>query len=1149
MRKRDRSGQADRKRTGGSKGAAAMAAVLAASGVLGLGGEDAWCVRAWAAPETLAEESQASGDGQTGESSQGAANDTRTAGSEDSQELSGDGAALGEDEGVIVISTPLEFLDFARNCTSETYSKGKSFALGADLNMQGAEFVPVPVFAGIFDGRGHAIVGLSVKGSGSDLGLFRFVQQAGVVKNLEVHGNFAPQGSRTNIGGIVGTNRGTVENCSFEGEMMAQEALGGIVGYNEETGLVTGCESRAQLTGNLKTGGIVGYNEGQVENCVNRGDINATGQEVVDDSDSQLSAGSVGLEESVRVERVNDAGGITGLSLGYIRNCENYGAVGYPHMGYNVGGIAGRQSGLVDQCRNYGKVQGRKDTGGIVGQFEPYVTVAYEEDMFGNLENQMDELSGMGDSLSGIIENAGDTASGNLDRIDAQVESMRGIARFYKDVYREGGDGFDRDADRSINEIQNTLDHMNLDLMDQATKNHYQAAVQKVNQMAALRAEMEKGYGGDVENIQPDELAAWLKKRLEQLEQLAKYGDELQAEVAWLAANAPRNTVNQVEDFGDDLEELQVETNTLIDIVRVNTDKARGDLHSMDEEMTAQVDAISSSMDALTDGLRDSRNQIRNQKRQIEDQIDQIRGTISDGVDRAKEDRELFEDVSDLEGDGLDLGMINGCENKGEVSADYQAGGIAGIIGLETSLDPEQDLEAKEERTLNVTRNLKAIVLECKNQEHITVVNDYAGGIVGKANLGALIQNQNFGDITAEDGNYAGGITGSSAYVLRRNYNMCTIDANDYAGGIAGWGTDILDNFSMVSFVNPDKQWLGAVAGEADEEGVIQGNFYVDENIGALDGVTYEGQAQGLPYDSFKDMEGMPEEFGILTVTFQVEDQVLKTVNCEYGTGVPKDEIPQVPQKDGYYYVWEEKDLSCIKGNQKVMAEYRAWNTTIASSDDKMPVLLAEANFYPGTSLVLEKQGGDGEENRVREEVWPIPEGLKVKGVYQYSITQPKGVPEPETITVHVLADGYGKDAVIGLVEDGSIRMADSRRDGPYLVFEMSGSGEFAVLEPEKNTALWAALAGGAAVLAGIWAVLAGRTKKRGKSDAQAAEEGKESQETQTKEKAGESEEGPEETPRGEEKEQESRGQTQADRQEKGADSVGSNTAGEVGGD
>ena len=147
-----------------------------------------------------------------------------------------------------------------------------------------------------------------------------------------------------------------------------------------------------------------------------------------------------------------------------------------------------------------------------------------------------------------------------------------------------------------------------------------------------LQAEKTKKYNILRDELKGLEISVWL----EQLEQLAKYGDELQAEVAWLAANAPRNTVNQVEDFGDDLEELQVETNTLIDIVRVNTDKARGDLHSMDEEMTAQVDAISSSMDALTDGLRDSRNQIRNQKRQIEDQIDQIRGTISDGVDRGQ---------------------------------------------------------------------------------------------------------------------------------------------------------------------------------------------------------------------------------------------------------------------------------------------------------------------------------------------------------------------------------------------------------------------------------------------------------------------------------------------------------------------------------
>ena len=117
----------------------------------------------------------------------------------------------------------------------------------------------------------------------------------------------------------------------------------------------------------------------------------------------------------------------------------------------------------------------------------------------------------------------------------------------------------------------------------------------------------------------------------------------------------------------------------------------------------------------------------------------------------------MFEDVSDTEIGELEDGVISGCVNQGYVRADYQAGGIVGIIGMETSLDPEQDLEADEERSLNATRNLRAIVSGCINRQQVEVKNDYAGGIAGKANLGALIRNQNYGDILAEDGNYTGG--------------------------------------------------------------------------------------------------------------------------------------------------------------------------------------------------------------------------------------------------------------------------------------------------------------------------------------------------------------------------------------------------------
>ena len=411
-----------------------------------------------------------------------------------------------------------------------------------------------------------------------------------------------PEGSRTNVGGIVGTNRGFIENCSFAGQITAQEAMGGIAGYNEETGIISKCQNQAVLTGNLKTGGIAGYNEGVIEDCINKGEINTTGQGVAEDSSTQLSLGNIGLEEGIKVERVNDTGGIAGLSFGTVKNCTNFGGVGYPHMGYNMGGIVGRQNGLVDQCVNYGQIRGRKDVGGIVGQFEPYLSVIYEEDMFGDLENQMEELSNMGDSLSGMIEQAGDTASNNLDQIDAQIDQMKDIGRFYKDLYRTGGDDFDRQVDQSIEEIEDVLDHTNLDLASRETEARYWSAKEKTRQIKNLRAEMEKGYEGDISDIQS--LKLWLQKSLQQMEQLATYTKELQEDLAYLALYAPGDMVGGVEDFGNDIENLQTEASMLSDIIRINADKARNDLHSLDEEMTGQADLLSSDIDTLSNDLK-----------------------------------------------------------------------------------------------------------------------------------------------------------------------------------------------------------------------------------------------------------------------------------------------------------------------------------------------------------------------------------------------------------------------------------------------------------------------------------------------------------------------------------------------------------------
>ena len=88
--------------------------------------------------------------------------------------------------------------------------------------------------AGTFDGRGHSILGISLDGDASTQGLFRMVLKTGVVKNLTVSGTLHATGNGENIGGIAGVNCGAIENCRFDGDILAQAAAGGIVGLNQE---------------------------------------------------------------------------------------------------------------------------------------------------------------------------------------------------------------------------------------------------------------------------------------------------------------------------------------------------------------------------------------------------------------------------------------------------------------------------------------------------------------------------------------------------------------------------------------------------------------------------------------------------------------------------------------------------------------------------------------------------------------------------------------------------------------------------------------------------------------------------------------------------------------------------------------------------
>lgn len=331
-------------------------------------------------------------------------------------------AAQAEAKEPITITTAAELLAFAERCRLDTYSENLTVTLGADIDLSGVEFIPIPSFSGTFDGLGHQITGLTLRLEGSEQGLFRYLTQTAVVQNLTLAGEILPEGSRGTVGGMVGSNSGTVIGCSFYGTVSGGDCVGGIAGENTVTGVIEDCTVDAGVSGLHFVGGISGTNEGVIRNCTNRGKVNTTSrQNTVQIED--ITVESITNADSAAAS--TDIGGIAGKSSGVIRGCENHGSIGYRQMGYNVGGIAGTQSGYLAECVNYGDVSGRKEVGGIVGQMEPMSKIKYSRDALQILQGQLGTLSSLADRASGNVE----SAAGNVDTKLGELREQANTAK------------------------------------------------------------------------------------------------------------------------------------------------------------------------------------------------------------------------------------------------------------------------------------------------------------------------------------------------------------------------------------------------------------------------------------------------------------------------------------------------------------------------------------------------------------------------------------------------------------------------------------------------------------------------------------------------------------------------------------------------
>lgn len=353
-------------------------------------------------------------------------------------------AASSDSSNVITISTAEEFIGFAKSCSLDKWSHGKTIKLAADINLSGTDFEPVPIFGGTFDGAGYTIDGLRIDSTGSHKGLFRYLEESAVVSDLNVIGTVSPAGSRSEIGGIAGVNSGTIRNCTFRGTVSGESEVGGIVGSNEETGSVIGCYVSGIIYGKSSAGGIAGRSEGTLLKCENSAGVNLTNPETLGGMSDFDPGAAIDWYESPTDEETNllnsysDSGGIVGYSSGIVQSCTNTGNVGYPHVGYNIGGVAGRQSGYLAGCKNSGTINGRKEVGGIVGQSEPYLSLEPEKETLENLRTELHTLGSLIDKTINDVQGTGDDVSERLSNMkkyaDAAADScdtmLNGMTNF-----------------------------------------------------------------------------------------------------------------------------------------------------------------------------------------------------------------------------------------------------------------------------------------------------------------------------------------------------------------------------------------------------------------------------------------------------------------------------------------------------------------------------------------------------------------------------------------------------------------------------------------------------------------------------------------------------------------------------------------------
>jgi len=321
------------------------------------------------------------------------------------------GAFLRAKGGNGTIGDPYQIVDVygLQGIASSAGLLGSSFELVNNIDASGtknwntqAGFVPIgnatTYYSGSFDGKGHTISELHINRSGTDyVGLFGMTNDNGTISNLGIIGGSVTGKAYT--GGLVGHNRGRIDQCYYEGTVSGTTYVGGLVGFQDHYAAIYSSHTAGVVAGSdLGIGGLVGQS-GRYDN-----------------SDGKWSLISACYSSSTVKGGTNGycVGGLVGFNAQKCQITQSFatGAVSGEWLEY--GGLAGQNDGTITYSYSTGTVHGYMYSGGLVGS----LGVAYDGAALkfcystGDVYGTSSPVGGLvGSSMNGSIESCYSTGA------------------------------------------------------------------------------------------------------------------------------------------------------------------------------------------------------------------------------------------------------------------------------------------------------------------------------------------------------------------------------------------------------------------------------------------------------------------------------------------------------------------------------------------------------------------------------------------------------------------------------------------------------------------------------------------------------------------------------------------------------------------